>query len=134
MLDQFVLGGFFCPPCADHVAAPHDGHAVAHRHHFRQLVRHDQNAVPFGRKSTQRHAERGNFLRRQDGGRLVQNENLCAAHERLQDFDALLLADREVRNPRIEIDVDAVALTEFRDLGATASVARGKSARQWRCR
>ena len=36
------------------------------------------------------------LLRRQDGGRLVQDEDLRPAVERLQDLDALLLGDRDV--------------------------------------
>ena len=34
------------------------------------------------------------LLRRQDGRRLVEDQDLGAAVERLQDLDALLLADR----------------------------------------
>ena len=54
MLDQVVLGRFFRPPRADDFAAPHDRDAVAHRHHFRQLVRNNQDAVPFRGKPAQR--------------------------------------------------------------------------------
>jgi hypothetical protein len=127
VLDQFVLTGFLRPPGADDLAAPHDGHAVAHGHYFRQFVGHDQDAVSFGSEPAQCLAKRGNFLRRQHGGRLVKNENLCAAHQGLQDLDALLLADREVRNPCVEIDVNVVSATDFRDPGAASSARKEKA-------
>ena len=45
---------------------------------------------------------------RQHAGGLVEDQDIGAAIERLQDFDALLLADREVLDDRIGIDVEAV--------------------------
>ena len=51
--------------------------------------------------------ELGRLLRRQHGGRLVQHEDLGAAVERLQDLDALLLADADVLDACIRVDREA---------------------------
>ena len=40
------------------------------------------------------------LLRREHGGRLVQDQNARVAVERLEDLDALLLADRELPDLR----------------------------------
>ena len=45
--------------------------------------------------------ELARLLRRQDGGRLVEDEDVGVAVERLQDLDALLLADRDVLDARV---------------------------------
>ena len=46
--------------------------------------------------------------RGQHAGRLVEDEHVGAAVERLEDFDALLGADRDVLDDRIGIDVEVV--------------------------
>ena len=45
----------------------------------------------------------GRLLGRQDGGRLVQDQDLGAPVERLQDLDALLHADRDVLDERVRV-------------------------------
>ena len=47
------------------------------------------------------------LLRRQHRRRLVEDQDVGAAVERLQDLDALLLADRDVVDPRVRVDREA---------------------------
>src|SRR5207248_5774081 len=55
------------------------------------------------------------LLRRQDRGRLVEDEDPRLAIERLQDLDPLLLAERELPDPGPRLDGEAVPLRELAD-------------------
>ncbi len=68
------------------------------------------------------------LLRRQHGGRLVEDQDARAAVERLQDLDPLLQADRQVADERVGIDVEPVLARQARQLGA----GRREAARQQR--
>jgi hypothetical protein len=70
----------------------------------------------------------GRPRRRQHAGRLVEDQDLGAAIERLQDFDALLQADRQLLDERIGIDLEAVFLLQPLQLGARLGDAAGEQA------
>ena len=53
------------------------------------------------------------FLRRQHCGRLVEDDGAGASHQHLQDFDALLDADREQPDALGRIDLQAEPLRQF---------------------
>ncbi len=53
------------------------------------------------------------LLRRQHAGRLVEDQDLGAAIERLQDLDPLLQPDRQVVDQRVGIDRQPVGLREI---------------------
>ena len=55
------------------------------------------------------------LLRRQHRRRLVEDQDPRLAVERLQDLDALLLAERELPDARARVDGDPVALAELGD-------------------
>ena len=55
------------------------------------------------------------LLRREHGRRLVEDQDARLAVERLQDLDALLLAERELPDARARVDGDPVALAELGD-------------------
>ena len=55
---------------------------------------------PSATSCAQRREQRLGLLRRQHGGRLVEDQDARVAVERLQDLDALPLADRQRRRPR----------------------------------
>ena len=78
----------------DHLAAPHDRHSVGEAHDLAQLVGDEDDRLVLALE----HPEHGEQLiglgRRQHCGRLVEHQNFRAAHQRLQDFDPLLEADR----------------------------------------
>ena len=52
------------------------------------------------------------LLRREHAGRLVQDQDVGAAEERLEDLDPLLHADRQVCDRRVEIDLEPVVALE----------------------
>ncbi len=53
---------------------------------------------------------------RQHRGRLVEHQDFRAAHKRLQDFDALLKADREFADDRVRVDFERIFLGEMGEL------------------
>ena len=53
------------------------------------------------------------FLRREHGGRLVEDQDVCASIERLQDLDALLLTDGDLADERRRVDDEAEPLREL---------------------
>ena len=71
---------------------------------------------------------------RQHAGRLVENEDFGAAIQRLQDFDALLHADRKFLDQRVGIDFEAVIRLEPLQFGAGARRRPWPAARRLRRR
>ena len=98
---------------ADRAAAAQHGDAVGDGRHLVQLVRDEDDRAPLGGHRAQRHEQRLGLLRRQHRGRLVEDQDARLAVERLEDLDPLLLADRELPDPRPRIDGDPVALAEL---------------------
>ena len=62
--------------------------------------------------------ELDDLLRRERGGRLVEDQDVGAAVERLEDLDALLHADGDVLDLRVRVDGQAVALGDLHDVFA----------------
>lgn len=52
--------------------------------------------------------ELGRFLCCQNGGGLVEDEDLRAPHERLEDFHLLFHADRDVHDLGMGVDLEVV--------------------------
>ncbi len=62
------------------------------------------------------------------GGRLIQDENVGVAVERLDDLDTLAHAHRQIFDQRIGIDVQIVAVGEFDDaVGHSLSVEQARA-------
>ena len=66
----------------------------------------------------ERAEERLGLLRRQHGGRLVEDEDAGVAVERLQDLDPLALADGEVGDAGVGVDLEAEAARRGRAMRA----------------
>ena len=81
--------------------------AVADRHHLGELVRDEDDRQALPDQQLQRGEERIGFGRRQHRRRLVEDQHARVAVERLQDLDALALADRQRRDDRAGIDGEA---------------------------
>jgi hypothetical protein len=62
------------------------------------------------RQGAQEGEELIGLIGRQDGGRLVENQDVGPAHQRLQDLDALLETHGERADDGIGIDGEAVVL------------------------
>ena len=71
-------------------------HAVGDGLDLVELVRDEDDGLPLLGHRAQSFEERFGLLRSEHGGRLVHDQNARLAVERLQDLDALLLADREL--------------------------------------
>ena len=89
--------------------------------HLVQLVADEDDRLPLLGQAPDDREQLLRLLRGQHGGRLVEHEDVGAAVERLQDLDALLLADRDVLDDRARVDCEPEA---GRDL-AHALLGRG---------
>jgi hypothetical protein len=65
--------------------------------------------------------QRVRLRRRQHRRRLVEDQDLGAAPERLDDLDPLLQPDREVADAGVRVDVEAVVAGEAGELGPRLS-------------
>ena len=63
---------------------------------------------------------------RQHARRLIEDQNVGAAIQRLEDFDALLLADRDVLDDGVRVDVKAVFVGQALQLLARLAQRGGK--------
>ena len=119
-LDELQLGQPGRPARRDLLAVAKDGHRVRHLHHLFEMMRNEEHRHALGDETAERLKKLPAFLRRQHGRRLVENDDACPAHQNLEDFDALLDADREEPDPLGGIDPQAELLRERRrplDLG-----------------
>ena len=66
------------------------------------------------------------LLRHQHGGRLVEDEDAGAAVEHLEDLDALPVADAEVLDQLVGVDVEAVGLRDLADPAARGAESAGR--------
>ena len=92
---------------ADDLAEPDDGDAVGDLAHLAQLVGdEDDGGAGLLELAHDRHELVG-LLRGEHGGRLVEDEHLRVARQRLDDLDALLHADGQVFDEGVRVDVEA---------------------------
>ena len=101
---------------AERAAAAQHGDAIGDRHHLVQLVRDEDDGAPLVRHRAQRREERLHLLRRQHRRRLVEDQDARVAVQRLEDLDALLLADGELPDARVGLHRQPVALGQRGDL------------------
>ena len=97
----------------DLLAAPQHAHAVGDLEHLAELVRDEDDRLALRRQRAQDLEQLGGLLGGQHRGRLVEDQHLGAAVERPQDLDALLLADRDVADPRLGVDAEPEAVRQL---------------------
>src|SRR3546814_11144668 len=99
---------------------------IGDRHDLAQLVgdQHHSHALPAQRIEDAEELIR--LLRCQHPRRLVENENVGATVERLQNLDALLLAARYLASQRVGVDLEAVVARQAPQLGPRLPDAAGK--------
>ena len=102
-------------PLADDLAAPDDRDPVGDLEDLVELVADEDDAVALGREAAQDLEDLLGLLRCQDGGRLVEDEDLGVAVERLEDLDPLLPADGQGADLDVGVDLEAEPSTEFDD-------------------
>ena len=78
----------------DDLAMPQDRGAVAQALHLFEPVRNVEQRLAFAFQPVERLEQKLRLLRRQNGGRFVQNDELGVLQQATRDFDALALACR----------------------------------------
>ena len=103
---------------ADVLALAQHRAAVGDRHNLGELVGDEKNALALGGEVAHDLHELVDLLRGEDGGRLVEDQDLVFAVEHLEDLGALLHTDGDVLNERVGVNVQAVLLAQGEDLFA----------------
>ena len=96
-----------CRQRLDELAAPKDGDAVGDLEHLVELVADEDDRQPLARERAEDPEQLTGLLRREHGRWLVEDEDVRAAEQCLQDLDPLLLPDRDVLDPRVRVDCEA---------------------------
>ena len=110
--------------------AAQDRDPVRDLQHLAELVGDEDDRGPGLREAADDAEELLGLGRRQDRRRLVEDQDVALAIERLEDLDALADADGEVLDGGVGVDVEAVLLGELDDpLARAASVERAERAR-----
>ena len=91
-----------------HLAAAHDRDAVGDGHDLAQLVGDEDDGLALVAQRAEDAEQVIGLVRRQHAGGLVEDQDVGAAVERLEDLDALLQADGQVADQRVGIDVEFV--------------------------
>ena len=109
---QLAFIGFRCLDRRDMLSFAQDRDHIGDFHHLIQLMRDDDDrlAVLFHRAKYLKQLLR--LLRRQHCGRLVQNQDVRAAIQNLENLDSLLFGDRHFINLFIRIDFKPISLTD----------------------
>ena len=95
---------------------------VAQRADFLQLVRNVEDGAALAREPAQRFEQGFDFLRRQNGSRLVHDDEPRVLQQAAHDLDALALADRKVADHEIRIQPQAVAGRDLDDPAAQVAL------------
>jgi hypothetical protein len=114
-LGQVLFVGLRRDALTHDLAAADDRDPVGDLQDFVELVADEHDAVPGGRQPAQDSEDLLGLLGREDGRRLVQDQDLGIAIERLEDLHALLPADRQGAHLGIGIDLEAEAMAELDD-------------------
>ena len=109
------LGG---PRLAHQPARSHRNDPVREGHDLVEFVGDDHDGQALVDELANDLEELADFLRGQNGGRLVEDEDPGLAKERLEYLDPLLHSHREIHHARIGVDLQAVALRDIQNLFA----------------
>ena len=96
-LRQLRLRRSGCRRFGDQTARAQHGDAMRDTHHLAQFVTDEDDRQALFDHLAERFEKRLALLRRQHGGRLVEDQNAGAAIQGLQDLNALTLADGQAR-------------------------------------
>ena len=100
-----------------HGPGAHDADLVGHRHDLAQLVGDQDDGAALRLEVAQDAEQMVGLLRRQHAGGLVQDQDVRAAEQGLEDLDPLLHAHGQARHRRVEVDLEPVVALQRRDLG-----------------
>ena len=117
-IGQGLLVGILGLHVADILALAEHGHAVGHVQHLVQLVGDDDEGLAVGLHVAHDGKELVRLLRGQHGGGLIQDQDIRAAVQHLDDLDSLLLGNGHVVDLHVGVDVKAVSVADVLDLFA----------------
>ena len=106
----------------NHPAATQDGGVMAQRPDFLQLVRDVEDRTTFAGQPAQRLEQDGHFLRRQDRGRLVHDDQTRVLQQAAHDLNPLALADGEIADHAVRVQLQAVAARDVDDTAAQVAL------------
>ena len=109
---ELLLGRAGSRKRLDHLPAAQDRDPVGDLEHLVQLVADEDDREPLLAQHLEYPEELGSLLRRQHRGRLVQDQDVRLAVQRLDDLDALLLTDGDLVDPCIRVDCEAEVLRQ----------------------
>ena len=95
------------------LAAAEHTDPVGDLEHLVQLVADEDHGHAFADERAEDLEELSRLLRRQHGRRLVEDQDVRSAIERLEDLDPLLLADADVLDTRLRVDREAETVRQF---------------------
>ena len=104
-LRQLFHTGFLRGGGADDPALPNHGHAVCNLIDLPQLMRNENCGLAQLPQTAQHIKQCVGLLRRQQGGRLVENQNIRLAIQQLDDLHSLALPDGQLVHQRIRVYV-----------------------------
>ena len=113
-------------PRADDPAAPDDRDPVGDLEDLVELVADEDDAVALLGEPAEDGEDLLGLLRRQHGGRLVEDEDPGVAIERLEDLDPLLPADGQLADLDVGVDLEAEPLAELDDPPLRLACGRGR--------
>jgi hypothetical protein len=112
---QLRLGRVGRRGAARDLAPSQDGDAVGDLQHLLELVGDEDDRGPFLGEGPHDLEELLGLLGRQDGGGLVEDEDVRLSVEGLDDLDALADPDRQVLDQRVGRNAQVVPVGEFHD-------------------
>ena len=95
-----------------HLAAAHDADRVGHRHDLAQLVGDEDDRLALLLEVLEDAEQVVGLRGGQDAGRLVEDQDVALAVERLQDLHPLLQPDRELAHHGVGVDLELVLVLE----------------------
>ena len=115
-LAQFFLAGVGHIDRADVLALAQHGAAIRHGLDLVELVGDEEDGFAFFGQLLHNLHQLFDFLRREHGGRLVENEHLVVAVQHFENLGALLHAHGDILNHRVGVHLEAVALAQLHHL------------------
>ena len=104
----------------DRRPAADDGDVVGDREHLVEFVRDEEHCQALALELAKVGEQFVDFLRDEDGRRLVENEDLGPAVEHLEDLHALPITDPEIGDEVVRLNLKSVLEGNAADLGAEA--------------
>src|SRR6266581_2849908 len=117
-LGELLGGGLGGRQRRDDSSLPHHRDDVRHPADLAKLVRDEQDSFALAAQRPENPEEVVGLGGRQDGGRLVEDQDAGAPVQRLEDLDALALTHREIGHAGVGVDLQVVFAAQTLELGA----------------